>query len=101
MPRIADRASRIAIFGAHIDQADMDGYNALMWAVKQRKTEVARHLLAIGANADQVGIDGKRARDLARESRRAEMIDLFRTIANNEQREDGNAQQDEQPQQQQ
>ncbi|KAL3113278.1 hypothetical protein niasHT_018893 [Heterodera trifolii] len=85
--------------GAHIDQADMDGYNALMWAVKQKKTEVARHLLAIGANADQVGIDGKRARDLARESRRAEMIDLFRTTANNEQRENGNAQQDEQPQQ--
>ncbi|KAL3113301.1 hypothetical protein niasHT_018916 [Heterodera trifolii] len=87
--------------GAQIDQADMDGYNALMWAVKQKKTEVARHLLAIGANADQVGIDGKRARDLARESRRAEMIDLFRTTANNEQRENGNAQQDEQPQQQQ
>ncbi|KAL3113295.1 hypothetical protein niasHT_018910 [Heterodera trifolii] len=87
--------------GAHIDQADMDGYNALMWAVKYEKAGVVRHLLAIGANADQVGIDGKRARDLARESRRAEMIDLFRTTANNEQREDGNAQQDEQPQQQQ
>ncbi|KAL3088493.1 hypothetical protein niasHS_009944 [Heterodera schachtii] len=87
--------------GADIDQADMDGYNALMYAVRFQKTEVARHLLAIGANADQVGIDGKRASDLARESRRAEMIDLFRTTANNEQREDGNAQQDEQPQQQQ
>ncbi|KAL3100528.1 hypothetical protein niasHS_001094 [Heterodera schachtii] len=87
--------------GADIDHADMDGYNALMWAVKYEKAGVARHLLAIGANADQVGIDGKRAKDLAREGRRAEMIDLFRTTANNEQREDGNAQQDEQPPQQQ
>ncbi|KAL3109719.1 hypothetical protein niasHT_018130 [Heterodera trifolii] len=85
--------------GADIDHADMDGYNALMWAVKYEKAGVARHLLAIGANADQVGIDGKRASDLARECRSAGMIDLFRTTANNEQREDGNAQQDEQPQQ--
>ncbi|KAL3105871.1 hypothetical protein niasHT_026646 [Heterodera trifolii] len=87
--------------GADIDHADMDGYNALMWAVKYEKAGVARHLLAIGANADQVGIDGKRASDLARECRSAGMIDLFRTTANTEQREDGNAQQDEQPPQQQ
>ncbi|KAL3109814.1 hypothetical protein niasHT_013031 [Heterodera trifolii] len=75
--------------GADLDHTDMDGYNSLMWALKNRRTEMARHLVAIGANTDQIGIDGKRARDLAEESGIAEMIDIFRAVADQRENVDG------------
>ncbi|KAL3109810.1 hypothetical protein niasHT_013027 [Heterodera trifolii] len=77
--------------GADLDHTDIDGYNSLMCAVKNRRTEMARHLMAIGANTDQIGIDGKRAHELAEESGIAEMIDIFRAVA--EQRENVDGQQ--------
>ncbi|KAL3096696.1 hypothetical protein niasHT_025124 [Heterodera trifolii] len=67
--------------GAQVQHADVEGYNSLMHAVKNGKTEVARHLLTNGgaASTDQLGNDGKRARDLAEEGGLAEMMDIFRT----------------------
>ncbi|KAL3069967.1 hypothetical protein niasHT_031449 [Heterodera trifolii] len=79
--------------GADLDHTDTDGYNALMCAVKNRRTQMARLLVTIGANTDQIGIDGKRARDLADESGLAEMIDIFRAAA--EQRENAYGHQNE------
>ncbi|KAL3081757.1 hypothetical protein niasHS_011842 [Heterodera schachtii] len=75
--------------GTDLDHTDTDGYNALMCAVKNRRTEMARHLVTIGANTDQIGIDGKRARDLAEESGLAEMIDIFRAAAEQRENADG------------
>ncbi|KAL3106501.1 hypothetical protein niasHT_011878 [Heterodera trifolii] len=84
--------------GANLHHTDMDGYNSLMCAVRNVKTEMARHLVAIGARTDQIGTDGKTARDLAEEGEFAEMIDIFRAAA--EQRENVDGQQNEHQQQQ-
>ncbi|KAL3106504.1 hypothetical protein niasHT_011888 [Heterodera trifolii] len=84
--------------GANLHHTDMDGYNSLMCAVRNVKTEMARHLVAIGARTDQIGTDGKTARDLAEEGEIAEMIDIFRAAA--EQRENVDGQQNEHQQQQ-
>ncbi|KAL3104516.1 hypothetical protein niasHT_028939 [Heterodera trifolii] len=75
--------------GADLDHTDMEGYNSLMCAVKNRKTKMARHLVAIGANTNQIGIDGKSAHDLAEESGIAEMIDIFRAAAAQRENFDG------------
>ncbi|KAL3108752.1 hypothetical protein niasHT_019239 [Heterodera trifolii] len=75
--------------GADLDHTDMDGYNSLMCAVKNRRTEMARHLVAIGANTNQIGIDRKSAHDLAEESGIAEMIDIFRAAAAQRENFDG------------
>ncbi|KAL3070446.1 hypothetical protein niasHT_032236 [Heterodera trifolii] len=43
--------------GAEVQHTDAEGYNSLMHAVNNGKTEVARHLLTKGASTDQVGTD--------------------------------------------
>ncbi|KAL3116323.1 hypothetical protein niasHT_002406 [Heterodera trifolii] len=67
--------------GADLQHADVEGYNALMWAVLNERTEVARHLVAIGADIHHKDIDGKSAREMAEESGNAEMVDIFRATA--------------------
>ncbi|KAL3122441.1 hypothetical protein niasHT_000074 [Heterodera trifolii] len=67
--------------GADLQHADVAGLNALMWAVISRKTEMARHLVAIGADINQRDAAGRRAQDFAEERGNAEMVAIFRTPA--------------------
>ncbi|KAL3125271.1 hypothetical protein niasHT_000682 [Heterodera trifolii] len=67
--------------GADLQHVDLDGHNALMWAVINGKIEMARHLVAIGADINQRNMEGKRAQDFAEESGNAEMVAIFRTTA--------------------
>ncbi|KAL3076029.1 hypothetical protein niasHT_032626 [Heterodera trifolii] len=84
--------------GADLQHVDVEGYNALIWAVQKRKTEVARHLVAIGAGIDQRNRAGKSARDLAEESGNAEMMAIFHAADNGRHAEGTDGQQNEQQQ---
>ncbi|KAL3126140.1 hypothetical protein niasHT_002724 [Heterodera trifolii] len=66
---------------ANFQHVDVEGYNALMWAVIKGRTEMARHLVAIGAGIHHRDMDGKSARQLAEESGNAEMVAIFRATA--------------------
>ncbi|KAL3095135.1 hypothetical protein niasHT_025428 [Heterodera trifolii] len=87
---------------ADLQHVEVDGHNALMWAVKRWKTEVARHLVAIGADINQRNTAGKSAQDLAEERGNAEMMAIFRTPAtdNGQHAEGTDGQQNDQQQQQ-
>ncbi len=64
--------------GAQVNSRKQDGSTALIWAVRQEKTEVVQLLLKKGADAKLKDKSGKSALDYAKEVANENLVQLLK-----------------------